>query len=83
MKIKNKKTVKSKEPKPKRTHNISFNLNDKEHEAIEAYCTKYRVKNRSRFFRESIIRAIIARFMEDYPTLFDMQELDNMVTLET
>jgi len=74
-----KKKVKTKKNVSKRTHRIVFHLNDKEQEAVEAYIKKYKVKNKSRFLRETIIKAILERFMEDYPTLFEQQELDNLV----
>ena len=75
-----KKALKPKKIVSKRTHRIAFQLNDKENEAIEAYIRKYKVKNKARFLREIIIKEILERFMEDYPTLFEKQELDNLAT---
>lgn len=57
--------------KLKRKHTVKFNLNDYEADALERFCKKYRVDNRSRFIRETVIQAILERFDEDYPTLFD------------
>ena len=74
-----KKTIKSKKIVIKRTHKVSFFLNDKENEAVESYCKKYKVMNKKDFFRETIIKTILDRFVEDYPTLFEQQELDNLV----
>ena len=53
--------------------NTSFNLrfNDFEMSVINAFCKKYGIKNKSKFMRESIITAILKKFDEDYPTLFN------------
>ncbi len=63
----------------KRRHRLTIQLNDHEMEALELYCKKYKVKNRSAFVRESIMRVVMSRFLEDYPTLFEKQELDRLV----
>lgn len=63
----------------RRTHKATFLLNDKENEAIEAYCKKYKIINKSRFMREAVLRAVMNQFMEDYPTLFEKQDLDRLV----
>ena len=53
-----------------RTHRISFLLNDKEMDAVNRYVSRYKVQNKSRFYRETLIRAILKQFDEDAPTLF-------------
>ncbi|MDG5799168.1 hypothetical protein QA597_02200 [Marinilabiliaceae bacterium ANBcel2] len=63
----------------KRKHKASFTLNDKELEAIEVYCKKYKIKNRSKFLRESVLKTVMIKFFEDYPTLFEKQDLDKLV----
>jgi len=45
-------------------------FNNRELKAIERYCRKYRIKNRSKFMREAIISSILKKYDEDYPTLF-------------
>ncbi len=62
----------------KRKHKATFLLNDKELEAFEVYCKRYRVKNKSRFMRESVMRTVMDKFMEDYPTLFEKKDLDRL-----
>ena len=57
-------------PRMSRTHRESFLLNDKEYEALNRYCAKYRVGNKSRFMREAVMRVIQERFGEDTPRLF-------------
>ena len=46
-------------------------LNDKEQRALDKYCVKYRIENRSRLIRESLMRAILKQLDNDQPTLFD------------
>ena len=46
-------------------------LNDSELRALERYCEKYSVRNRSRFVRETLMRAVLKQFEKDTPTLFD------------
>lgn len=55
----------------KRQNLIHFLLNDLEMEALNKYCIKYKVKNRSKFIREALMKNIIQQFEADYPSLFD------------
>jgi hypothetical protein len=61
-----------------RRHRAGFLLNDKELEAMEAYCKKYKIDNRSKFMREIVMRFVMDKFLSDYPTLFDKQDLDKL-----
>ncbi|MDD3079288.1 MAG: hypothetical protein PHH37_09330 [Paludibacter sp.] len=54
-----------------RTHRQIFTLNDEENKALNRYVEKYKVQNKSKFIRETLMKAIIRRFEEDHPTLFD------------
>jgi hypothetical protein len=56
--------------KPKRTHRQNISFNDKEMEIINAFCAKYKIENRTKFFRQSIISTILQKLEEDHPTLF-------------
>lgn len=58
-----------------RDKTIAFSLNDPEYKALEKYCTKYRIKNRSGFLRESVMKVVLTRLSEDYPTLFGENEM--------
>ncbi len=53
-----------------RKHKITFMLNDKEMQAIENYLSRYRIKNKSRFYRETIVRHILKQMEKDTPELF-------------
>jgi hypothetical protein len=39
--------------------------------ALNVYCTRYRVKNKSEFMRETLMKAIVRRFEEEHPTLWE------------
>jgi len=53
-----------------RTNRREIRFNNRELSAIESYCKRYRINNRSKFMREAIITSILKKFDEDYPTLF-------------
>ena len=55
----------------KRVHQKSILFNTREFQAIEHYCKKYKIKNKSKFMREIIISSILKKFDEDYPSLFE------------
>jgi hypothetical protein len=54
-----------------RKNKIELALNDKELKAINHYCNRYRISNRSKFFREAILMEVLRRFDHDYPSLFE------------
>ena len=54
-----------------RKHRQIFTLNDEENKALNRYIAKYKVQNKSKFIRETLMIAIIRKFEEDHPTLFD------------
>lgn len=58
-----------------RDKSVVFSLNDLEYKALQKYCTKYKIKNRSRFLRESVMKEVLTRLSEDYPTLFCENEM--------
>lgn len=53
-----------------RRHRKVILFNDKELEALELYCKKYRITSQSRFCREAIISTILKQMEEDHPKLF-------------
>ncbi len=54
-----------------RTNRQIFTLNDEENKALNRYISRYKVKNKSKFIRETLMLAIIRKMEEDHPTLFD------------
>jgi metal-responsive CopG/Arc/MetJ family transcriptional regulator len=57
--------------KAAREYRISILLNESENRILERFCDRYRVSNRSRLIRETLMRAILKRMENDQPTLFD------------
>jgi hypothetical protein len=57
----------------KRKNKKVIAFNNKELKAIEYYCSKYRVNNKTKFMREAIITHVLKKFDQDYPTLWDGQ----------
>lgn len=57
-------------PEP-RKHRVSIMLNASEMRALERYCDKYTISNRSKLIRETLMKNILKRFDLDSPTLFD------------
>ena len=55
----------------KRVHRKSILFNKREIQAIDHYCKKYKIKNKSKFMREMIITSVLKKFDEDYPSLFE------------
>lgn len=54
----------------KRVHRKELLFNTPEIEAINLYCKKYRIRNKSKFLREAIISKVLNRFEQDHPKLF-------------
>ena len=74
---KNKKTATPivKPPKMNRSNKVTISLNDKEMRVLEQFYEKYKIEKRSRFLRETIMLAILKKFNEDYPKLFNENEM--------
>jgi hypothetical protein len=68
--------TKLKDQKLLRKHKMSFLFNEMEQSALESYCRKYKVENRSKFIRETVVTAILKQFDKDYPSLFDSLEAE-------
>ena len=58
-----------------RTKKIDCLLSEEEYELIDLYLSKYKITNRSRWFRQLIIGHILQNFEQDYPTLFNENEM--------
>jgi hypothetical protein len=54
-----------------RTHRQIFTLNDEENKALNRFIAKYKIQNKSKFIRETLMTTIIKKMEEDYPRLFD------------
>ncbi len=58
-----------------RTKKAQFMLNEEEYKLISFYLNKYKISNRSRWFRETVVSHILKSLDKDYPTLFDENEM--------
>lgn len=58
-----------------RSKKVVIMLNEKEHGLIESYLKRYKISNRSRWFRETIITHILRNMDRDYPMLFEENEM--------
>ena len=63
-----------KDKKLRRIFRTSMLFNSREKDAIELYCEKYKIRNKSKFMREAIMTEILKKFDEDYPTLFEFEK---------
>ena len=61
----------------KRVNRYTILFNMPESKAIDHFCNKFRIKNRSKFMRKAIISEVLRKFDANYPTLFE----DNQLTL--
>lgn len=60
-----------KEDRLKRTNRLTLMLNNRELRALGIYCNRYRIKNKSEFLRETVMKAILKRFEDEHPTLWE------------
>ncbi|MCG8581270.1 MAG: hypothetical protein MI866_15215 [Bacteroidales bacterium] len=77
---KNQQKVISREQALRRKHRATFLLNDKEQDAVNVYCKKYKINNKSKFMREAVMKVVMEQFLDDYPTLFGKQDLDRLIS---
>lgn len=62
-------------PKSIREHRISFMMNDDEYNAVERHLAKYKITNKSNWYRTTILTHVLKIMEEDYPTLFNENEM--------
>ena len=67
--------IMEKKQNPVRNERYSFLVTPDEKQTIENYLRKYKIRNRSRWMRETLITFIIKNLDQDYPTLFNEQEM--------
>lgn len=58
-----------------RTKKIQFMVSEEEYALIDFYLRKYKIMNRSRWFRQVMIGHILKTFDKNYPTLFNENEM--------
>lgn len=50
-------------------------MSDEEYDLIQFYLKKYKITNRSRWFRETVLGHVLRILEQDYPTLFEENEM--------
>lgn len=75
--MRKKKTRATKTPAaiPKRQRRMVCLMNEDEHSIVEDYLEKYKITNRSHWFRETILMHIYKTMEADYPTLFNEHDM--------
>lgn len=63
-----------KEDRLRRNNRLTLMLNNREMRALGIYCNRFRIKNKSEFLRETIMKAILKRFEDEHPTLWEENE---------
>jgi hypothetical protein len=59
----------------RRKHKQLILLNDYEIDALNQYCKKNKIVNKSQVIREALFTKVWQSFEDDYPTLFGREEL--------
>ena len=59
----------------KRERQMSILLSDEEQLIVDRYLEKYKITNKSRWLRETILMFIHKNMEEDYPTLFGEHDM--------
>jgi hypothetical protein len=75
MRKRDKKCVKATLDEPKRTQRMTCLLSDDEQLIVDRYLEKYKISNKSRWFRETILMFFPKNMDEDYPTLFGEHDM--------
>ncbi|MFN2379984.1 MAG: hypothetical protein ABR519_07220 [Bacteroidales bacterium] len=68
--------IKIKDEGLKRSNRLTIMLNNREMRALNLYCHRFRVKNRSGFLRQTVMTAILQRFNDQMPTLWEDSDPD-------
>lgn len=75
MKRRAKKNTKSSAAEPKRQLRMSCTVSEDEQRIVDRYLEKYKITNKSRWLRETILVFIYKNMGEDYPTLFGEHDM--------
>ena len=70
MRKRDKTCIKATPEDPKRTQRIVCLMSEEEMRFVDRYLEKYKITNKSRWFRETVLTFIHRKLQEDYPTLF-------------
>jgi hypothetical protein len=54
----------------RRIYRQSVIFNSSEMSTVDFFCSKYKIQNKGKFFRETIITAVLQKLEQDHPRLF-------------
>lgn len=60
---------------PKRRQRMVCLMSEEEVRIVEGYLKRYRITNKARWLRETVLSFIYQQMEEDYPTLFDEHDM--------
>lgn len=76
MKKRDKKSTKSSMgEQPQRRQRMTCLMSQEEQQLVDRYLEKYKITNKSRWIRETILLFILKKMEEDYPTLFGEHDM--------
>ena len=70
-----KKRVKVPSSVPKRRQRMVCLMSEEEVRIVDAYLKKYKISNKARWMRETVLAFIYQKMEEDYPTLFNEHDM--------
>ena len=59
----------------RRINKYTILFNTPESNAINQFCNRFKIKNKSKFMREAVITEVLRKFDSHYPTLFEEDQL--------
>jgi hypothetical protein len=75
MRRRDKKCVKSSAAGSKRLLRMTCLMSEDEQKIVDRYLEKYKITNKSRWLRETILTFVYKNMEEDYPTLFGEHDM--------
>lgn len=70
-----KKSAKASVSEPKRQVRMTCLISEEEQRIIDRYLEKYKITNKSRWLRETVLMFVYKKMEEDYPTLFGEHDM--------
>lgn len=75
MRKRDKKCAKVSAVEPKRQSRMTCLMSEDEQKIVDRYLEKYKITNKSRWLRETILMFVYKNMEEDYPTLFGEHDM--------
>lgn len=75
MRKRDKKCAKASVTEPKRELRMTCLMSEDEQKIVDRYLEKYKITNKSRWLRETILMFVYKNMEEDYPTLFGEHDM--------